>query len=112
VFAPRKLSNSERLYWTTPAATFLIPANMSALEFRLRSGGQETQRVTVRIAGEVADELTVWGGDWQRARYVMRPSDETAIALELTTTPEWTPAFDFRTIGVGIDRVWGLETEA
>lgn len=107
VFAPQQLANADILYWTAPVARFTVPADTPSLEFRLCSGAREPQRVAVRIDGETAGELTVWGREWQRARYVMRPTGGSAITVDLTTTPEWKPANDFRTMGIGIDRIWG-----
>jgi hypothetical protein len=105
VFAPQELENGDTLYWTAPAARFTVPADTS-LEFRLRSGAREPQRVTVRIDGVVVGELPVWGREWQRTRYVVRPARGSALQIDLATAPEWKPGNDFRTMGVGIDRIW------
>lgn len=106
VFAPQRLANGDTLYWMTPVARFTFPAVASILEFRLYSRARDPQRVTVRIDGAAVDELQVQGGEWQPTRYAMKPAGGSAITVELTTTPEWKPANDFRTMGVGIDRIW------
>jgi hypothetical protein len=60
----------------------------------------------VRIDGVIVGELPVWGREWQRTRYVVRPARGSALQIDLSTTPEWKPGNDFRTMGVGIDRIW------
>ena len=106
VFSPQPLPNGDTLYWTAPVARFTLPEGSSALELKLQSGTREPQRVTVRIGGETVAELLVWGRAWQRAYYVMRHSGDSALEIELITTPEWKPGNDFRTIGIGLDRIY------
>jgi hypothetical protein len=105
IFSPYTLADGAPLYWTAPDARFTIPGGWSALEFQVLSRAREDQQISVRIAGEVVGEVPVVGPEWQRVRFVLRPSSTPAIPVELTTTPEWKPANDFRTIGIGLDRI-------
>ncbi len=103
VFSPERLPTGEALFWTAPNAHFVLPASATSLEFQFRSGAPEPQRVAVRINGQTIDELPA-ERRWLRARYATKPS-ESAFAVDLLTTPEWKPRNDFRTLGVGIDRL-------
>ena len=105
VFARLPLVAGDSVFWSGPTARFTVPNGTTPLTFRLRSGTSEPQRVTVRFDSHIVDERTVWGREWQLIRYATRPSD-SEMALELTTAPVWKPLNDFRTIGVGIDRIW------
>lgn len=106
VFRRQDAPGGGALFWTAPTARFTVPASEPAPEFQLCSGAPEPQRVSVSIDGVVVDELIVSGREWHRRRYAMKPGRETPIALTLTTTPSWMPRHDFRTLGVGIDRIW------
>jgi hypothetical protein len=106
VFAPEQASDGTELHWTAPIARFMLPPGIAAVEFRVRSAAPEPRRLGARVEGEAIDERQVWGNDWQRVRYLMRSPSESPVALELTTTPGWRPQNDFRTLGVGLDRVW------
>lgn len=106
VFGLHRDVNGEEFYWTAPRAIFTVPSPVGTLEFQLRSGTNVPQRVTVRLDGKLADELTISDRSWRPIRYVMRRSERPTVQLELDTNPPWKPANDFRTIGVGIDRLW------
>jgi hypothetical protein len=107
VFSPQQLPTGDVLFWTAPSAHFVLPASATSLEFQFRSGAPEPQRVAVRINGRTIDELAA-ERRWLRARYPTKPSDESAFAVDLLTTPEWKPQNDYRTLGVGIDRLHHL----
>ena len=47
VFAPERLPTGEVLFWTAPAAHFVLPASATSLEFQFRSGAPEPQRIAV-----------------------------------------------------------------
>jgi hypothetical protein len=106
VFGEQRGPDDEPFHWTVPRAGFLVPAGAERLEFRLRSGAPAPQQVTVRINGRTADEVTVSGSEWHPVRYIMPRGENVNLRLELDTTPPWKPLDDFRTFGVGIDRVW------
>jgi hypothetical protein len=105
IFVPHTLIDGTTVFWTAPKASFMVPAGGAAVEFRVRSGAPDPQRLSVRLSGETIDERTVWGTEWQQVRYVARDVRGSPAVLELTVTPEWRPRSDFRTIGIGLDRV-------
>ena len=107
VFSPQRLPTGEDLFWTAPNAHFVLPASATSLEFQFRSGAPEPQRVAVRINGQTIDELPA-ERRWLRARYPTKPSGESTFAVDLLTTPEWKPRNDFRTLGIGLDRLHHL----
>ena len=107
VFSPQRLPTGEDLFWTAPKAHFVLPASATSLEFQFRSGAPLPQRVAVRINGQTIDELPA-ERTWLRARYPTKSPGESAFAVELLTTPEWKPRNDFRTLGVGLDRLHHL----
>lgn len=106
VFAPVARADGRAVFWTAPTAHLRVTPGAVDWEFQMRSGASTPQRVTIRVDGRVIDERLVHDGDWQRARYLMRATDRAPLALELTTDPVWRPRADFRTIGVGLDRLW------
>jgi hypothetical protein len=106
VFTPEQAADGTDLHWTAPIARFMLPPGIATVEFRVRSTTPEPRHLGARLGGEAIDERPVWGSDWQRVRYVVRSPSESPVALELTTTPEWRPPNDFRTLGVALDRVW------
>jgi hypothetical protein len=106
-FSPQRLPTGENLFWTAPNAHFVLPASTTSLEFQFRSGAPLPQRVAVRINGQTIDELPA-ECTWLRARNPIKPSGESALAVDLLTTPEWKPRNDFRTLGVGLDRLHHL----
>ena len=107
VFSPQRLPTGEDLFWTAPNAHFVLPASATSLEFQFRSGAPAPQRVAVRIDGQTIDELPAERA-WLRARYPIKSSGRSAFAVDLLTTPEWKPRNDFRTLGVGLDRLHHL----
>ena len=107
IFAPQRLPTGEDLFWTAPNAHFVLPASSTSLEFQFRSGAPLPQRVAVRINGQTIDELPAERA-WLRARYPTKSSGGSPFAVDLLTTPEWKPRNDFRTLGVGLDRLHHL----
>jgi hypothetical protein len=107
IFSPRRLATGEDLFWTAPKAHFVLPSSATSLEFQFRSGAPGPQRVAVRINGQTIDELPAEHA-WLRARYPTKSSGESTFAVDLLTTPEWKPRNDFRTLGVGLDRLHHL----
>jgi hypothetical protein len=105
IFAPSTLTDGTTVSWTAPTASFTLAAGGAPVEFRVRSGAPDPQRLGIRVNGETIDERAVWGAEWQQVRYVARETRESPVVVELTVTPEWRPRRDFRTIGVGLDRV-------
>lgn len=105
IFAPHTMIDGTTVWWTAPHASFLVPAGGAAVEFRVRSGAPDAQRLTVRMNGETIDERPVGGTEWQRVRYAARDIRKSPVVIELAVTPEWRPRTDFRTIGIGLDRV-------
>ena len=107
VFSPQRLPAGDDLFWTAPAAHFVLPASATSLEFQFQSGAPEPQRVAVPINGQTIDELPA-ERRWLRARYPTKPSGESTFAVDLLTTPAWKPRNDFRTLGIGLDRLHHL----
>jgi hypothetical protein len=105
VFAPVALPEGV-VYWTAPSASFRVPFEGAAVEFRLRTGAPMPQRVLVQLDGHAVDEVLVDGPAWHDVRFLRPPSATSSGHLELTTAPEWSPVGDFRTVGIGIDRAW------
>jgi hypothetical protein len=109
IFTPTDQAGGDVVYWTAPSARLVIPPG-TPLEFRVRSGARVPQQLTVHMNGEIVDERLVSGAQWQPVRYARRVSDTEIVALNLTTTPVWRPANDFRTIGIGLDRTWATQS--
>ena len=107
VFSPQRLPDGDDLFWTAPNAHFVLPASATSLEFQFQSFAPGQQRVVVRINGQTIDELPA-ERRWLRARYPTKSSGESTFAVDLLTTPEWKPRNDFRTLGIGLDRLHHL----
>lgn len=109
VFARATLATAARedasVFWTAPSASVRVVPAAAGWECRMRAGGPSGQRVTLRVAGRIIDEFDVAAGIWQRVRYPIRGGGAAPFDLELSTVPTWTPAGDFRTLGVGLDRI-------
>jgi hypothetical protein len=106
VFTPAVLPGGDRCFWTSPSSRLQLSAGMESLDFQVRSGAAEPQRLLVRLAGKTIDERHMSRGGWHSASYRLRPARSRPLLLELTVTPAWVPVNDFRTIGIGIDRIW------
>ncbi|MGE3511877.1 MAG: hypothetical protein AB7N65_23670 [Vicinamibacterales bacterium] len=105
VFARVADVDGRPLAWTTPDARLRITPGERDWTLQLRSDAAMPQRVTLRVNGTTIDERDIVPHRWHRARYLTRPSDDPTFDLQVVTTPPWQPPGDFRTIGIGIDRV-------
>lgn len=105
VFARVSDVDGRPLAWTTPDARLRITPGERDWTLQLRSEAAARQRVTLRVNGTTIDERDIVPHRWHRARYLTRPSDGAIFDLQVVTTPPWRPTGDFRTIGIGIDRV-------
>jgi hypothetical protein len=109
VFPRDVLSDGASVRWTTPAASLTIPAGVRWLELPVRSGAPFPQRVSIHVRGRQLDEILVTGHEWYRLRYDLLDEVQDSARLDLRVTPSWTPAYDFRTIGIGLGWMPWLE---
>jgi hypothetical protein len=88
--------------WSRPVAFLHAPPDARGMELTVRSGAPMPQTVTVEIAGQVIDRVTLGDHEWRTLRYPISPPAPNAKGtwIVLKVDPEWRPLDDTRIVGV------------
>ena len=101
-----------RFRWTTPNASFFVPARTTELDVPFSAAWADKRRnptmVTIRVDGRMVQKLQTTSGDWTVVELRLPPpsADQQYRRVDIATTPAWSPA---EVLGTRDSRVLGVQ---